>query len=87
MPASTYSSDDLREEAAKRKEGIKENIEGLAENAGRYARKVMDETHHVSDKIGENADTLAGIIREQPVKASLIALAVGTLFGMLLRRH
>ena len=54
-------------------------LETAAENAGRYARKAFDQS-------ADSTDALTIAIREEPVKAALIALGVGVLIGVLLRR-
>jgi len=58
----------------------KDEVEAIAEHAGRYARKIFDETKHVS----ENTDAFVAAIREEPIKASLIALGIGAVLGLLL---
>ena len=68
--------------AANEQAETKDELEAIAENAGRYARKMLDETHH----LGDNADAFIGAIRQEPVKSTLIALGVGAVLGMLLRR-
>jgi len=70
--------DDLGPESA----DPQDEIEAIAENAGRYARKVLDETHHLAD----SADSITDAIREEPVKAALIALGIGAVIGMIIRR-
>jgi len=77
MPKSRINKDDIREE----KPSPRDEIETIAATAGRYARKMLDETHHIA----EGADGVAAAIRAEPVKASLIALGVGAVIGMLLR--
>ena len=65
------------------KEDKKDGLEAVAESAGRYARKVLEQGSHVS----ENVDSVASAIREEPVKASLIALGIGVVLGMIFKRH
>lgn len=60
-------------------EDIVTNIEAAAEHAGRYARKVYEQT-------AESSDALTTAIREEPVKAAFIALGIGVLIGAIIRR-
>jgi ElaB/YqjD/DUF883 family membrane-anchored ribosome-binding protein len=70
--------DDLHEESA----APKDELEAIAENAGRYARKVLDETQG----LGEHADAFVALIREKPIQSALIALGIGALLGVVIRR-
>jgi ElaB/YqjD/DUF883 family membrane-anchored ribosome-binding protein len=70
--------DDLEEAIA----GVDENLETLGENAGRFTREIIDESHH----LGDAADAVVAAIREKPIKSAIVALGVGALLGMLLRR-
>jgi len=60
-------------------EDLVSHLEHAAENAGRYARKVFEETT-------DGTNDLTDAIREKPVKAALIALGIGVVLGALLRR-
>ncbi len=77
MPRKTHK-DDIREDLHE----AGDQLEAIAENAGRYARKVLNETQNV----GEHIDAFADVIREEPIKAALIALGVGALIGMLIKK-
>ncbi|MGB9154113.1 MAG: hypothetical protein WCD70_13620 [Alphaproteobacteria bacterium] len=58
---------------------IVHTLESAAESAGRYARKAFDQS-------ADSTDALTIAIREEPVKAALIALGIGVLIGAVLRR-
>ncbi|MDR3449547.1 MAG: hypothetical protein P4M15_07360 [Alphaproteobacteria bacterium] len=70
--------EDIREDA---KHAVKDEIESIAETAGRYARKAVEEGRHLA----EGGEGIVTAIREEPIKASLIALGVGVVLGALLR--
>ncbi len=62
---------------------IREDIEVMARHAGSHVRDVVDNIeHHVS----ETTDTVMSSIKERPMQSSLIALGVGFVMGLLLRR-
>jgi hypothetical protein len=61
---------------------IKDELEATAEDLGRQVRKFLNE----SPEIGETASSLAAAIRKEPVKASLVAIGVGFVLGILFRR-
>ena len=64
-------------------EDVADKLEEVAENAGRYARKVVDQAPSLS----EGTATVANAFREDPVKYSLIALGVGVVVGLILNRR
>ncbi len=57
------------------------DLEAAAETAGRYARKLLDES-----PLAEGADGVLKTIHEKPIQAALIALGVGFVLGAILRR-
>ncbi len=61
----------------------KDDLEEIAENAGRYARKMFNET----PQVGAAADHIVEAIKAEPVKSAFIALGVGALIGVLLGRR
>ncbi len=60
-----------------------DTLEQVAENAGRYLRKLLDE----NPTIETGVESLATAIRNEPVKASLITLGIGLVLGHIFRRH
>lgn len=59
------------------------DLHAAANQAGRKVRNMYD---NASDEISHVSDKVAGEIRTNPVRSSMIALGIGLLFGTLLRR-
>jgi ElaB/YqjD/DUF883 family membrane-anchored ribosome-binding protein len=59
-----------------------DELESIAENAGRYARRFLDEAGDM-----DHAGAFVAAIREKPVQSALIALGLGAVIGMLLKRQ
>jgi ElaB/YqjD/DUF883 family membrane-anchored ribosome-binding protein len=62
---------------------IKDDVESLANSAGRRVRAAIDDAQ---TNLVERTDNMTAVIRENPVQSSLIALATGVLLGFLFRR-
>lgn len=61
------------------KEDLACQLEHAAESAGRCARKFFDQS-------AESTNDLTTAIREEPLKAAMIALGVGVVIGAIIRR-
>lgn len=59
------------------------NLKSSANEAGRKVRAIV---HTASDEISHASEKVTGEIRSNPVRSSMIALGVGVLLGVLLRR-
>jgi ElaB/YqjD/DUF883 family membrane-anchored ribosome-binding protein len=62
---------------------IKEDVESLAHSAGRRMRGAIDEAQ---TSVTEATGNATAVIRDNPIQSSVIALGVGMLFGLLMRR-
>ncbi|MDR3449556.1 MAG: DUF883 C-terminal domain-containing protein [Alphaproteobacteria bacterium] len=62
---------------------VKEDLGDLAQQAGRRVRHVIDEAEGSATRV---ANGMTAAVRENPVQSSLIALGVGAVIGMLMRR-
>jgi hypothetical protein len=90
MFATKDSASDLRNTAFTAKRDIrdaasdmKEDLTDAANNAG---RKVRDFIHNAGGQVGDVSDRVAGEIRTNPVRSTLVALGVGVLLGAIFRR-
>lgn len=61
----------------------KTNMDDMAEKAGRQVRGFIDSA---SSQISDASDRISGEIHDNPVRASLVALGVGFVLGVLFRR-
>jgi ElaB/YqjD/DUF883 family membrane-anchored ribosome-binding protein len=58
----------------------------LREAAGKAGRRVRDLVHSAGDELSHAKETVTTQIRTNPVQSSMIALGVGIVLGVLLRR-
>lgn len=68
------------------KNSVNDKIEGLQEAANSAGRKVRSAFNAASDEMSHVSDKVTAEIRTNPVQSSVIALGVGMLLGMLIRR-
>ncbi len=80
------AADDLRSgayrasnEARDTVNNVKDDLQGIARQAGQRAREFADNAEHATD-------SLTSTIRENPMTSSLVAIGVGFLIGSLFRR-
>ena len=76
---SASSSEDLNEQI----EAIRADIQSLTQTVGRIANTQIN---RAQDKAMETADQVEQAIRENPLSAMAIAVALGFLFGVIARR-
>jgi ElaB/YqjD/DUF883 family membrane-anchored ribosome-binding protein len=62
---------------------IKEKVQNAANHAGQEARHFLKTA---TDEITQASDCVTNEIRTNPLRSSIVALGVGMLCGMLLRR-
>ncbi len=72
--------DEVRETAGK----VKEDLQGLAHDAGFMARQYVDAGQR---NVQSATHTLADTIQRKPLQSSAIAMGIGVVLGMLMRRH
>ncbi len=77
--ASYSAAHDLHDGA----DGISSEFADYAQKAGRNVRNFIDDTSH---KITHAGDRVSNEIRNNPIRSSAIALGVGVVLGVLLRR-
>jgi ElaB/YqjD/DUF883 family membrane-anchored ribosome-binding protein len=63
---------------------ILEDMRGLARHIGRVA---TDKLHAVGDRARTVGDSATDLVRDRPMRSLLVAMGVGTLLGLLLRRR
>jgi ElaB/YqjD/DUF883 family membrane-anchored ribosome-binding protein len=62
---------------------IKEDVETLAQTAGRRVRNVIDAAE---SNVSEVTGNMTSVIRDNPIQSSLAFLAAGTILGLMVRR-
>jgi ElaB/YqjD/DUF883 family membrane-anchored ribosome-binding protein len=73
----------IKNEAQAAYDNSRDNLENIAESAGRRLRHVIDDA---GQSISDATDKVTTQIRRNPVQSSLIALGAGVFLGALLRR-
>ena len=77
------AASNIRDEAVNTAYGVKDDLTGAANKAGRKVRNLFS---CASDEISHVSDTVTKEIRTNPVQSSMIALGAGFLLGALFRR-
>ena len=75
---------DIKADIKKAAGKARAELRGLAHEAGRRSREMLDSAEH---SVSGATDQLAGAIREKPFKSGFIALGIGVVLGMLVRRR
>jgi len=66
---------------------IEENLGELAQEAGQYARRVVNATNEAAKAgISDATTAVKTQVRENPIQSTVIAAGVGFMLGFLLRR-
>ena len=81
--AARSASNDVKRKAQHAAEQGKEGILEIANEAGSKVREIFD---HYSEDFGNTKEAIEENIRNKPLQSSIIALGVGVLLGLLIRR-
>lgn len=77
------STQNFKENARETYDEAKSDLRDTANKAGRKVRHFINSA---TDEISHATDTVTTQIRTKPVQSSVVALGVGVVLGMLLRR-
>lgn len=90
-PSSTKEKEDatvvhVKNAAREMKDAARDAKDGVSDIAHEAGRKVRHFLHSASDEISHASESVTSEIRSNPVRSSAIALGVGVVLGVLLRR-
>jgi ElaB/YqjD/DUF883 family membrane-anchored ribosome-binding protein len=86
MPASMKDAFDKADDAMAQIARLREQVETLVREKavpamGAAAERMEGAAHEAADVVRSRADALAGVVRDKPLTAICIAIALGFLFG------
>lgn len=74
----------LKEDVQDAASAVREDLHDVARRSGQHVRAMADTAGH---SLSDMCQTMVLRIRDKPVQSSVIALASGLVFGMLVRRR